>query len=276
MIKKMYLKTTVAVLIAVILLFPIYWMAVTSLKTDTEIYSKIPTFFPKVVTFEGYIDQFTQRAAAPMYITVLNSVTIAVLTMLISTALAVCTAYGLARFQLKVNKYIMLIFLVSQMMPVVLFLTPQFVIFKSMKLLDNLLAPVISTCVHAVPFGVLTLRPYFFSIPLELEDSALIDGCNMFTSFTRVMLPIAYPGVFVIAAFSFLWGWGNLMAPLTFIRSENLLPLTINLYKAIGQYGIKWNGLMAYAVIMTAPVLLIFLIIQKHLVSGLTAGAVKG
>ena len=90
------------------------------------------------------------------------------------------------------------------------------------------------------------------------------------------MVPISYPGIVVAAAFTFLWGWGDLIGPLTFIKTTKLLPLTVNMYKAIGEYGIKWNNLMAFAVIITLPVILMFIAIQKYLISGLTSGAVKG
>ena len=103
-----------------------------------------------------------------------------------------------------------------------------------------------------------------------------MDGCGRFRTFTRVMVPISYPGIVVSAAFTFLWGWGDLMGALTFIQNDSLHPLTVNMYKAIGEYGIEWNSLMAFAVILTIPVLLIFLFLQKYLISGITAGAVKG
>ena len=162
------------------------------------------------------------------------------------------------------------------MMPTVLFLSPLFMTFKKIGVLNTLLAPVIYTSLNSIPFCIITMRPYFLDIPKELEDAAIIDGCGRFRTFTRVMVPISYPGIVVSAAFTFLWGWGDLMGALTFIQNDSLHPLTVNMYKAIGEYGIEWNSLMAFAVILTIPVLLIFLFLQKYLISGITAGAVKG
>lgn len=265
-----------AIAILIIFLFPIYWMAITSFKSSAEIFAKVPTFFPKEPTLNGYTAQLFDRTTFSIWINFRNSFAIAGLTTLISTTLATFSAYGLARFHLKLNKVIMFAFLMTQMLPIILFLSPLFITFKKFSLLNTLWAPVVFTCLHSIPFCVITLRPYFLAIPRELEDAAIIDGCNKFTSFLRVMIPITYPGIIVAAAFSFIWGWGDLMGSLTFIRVDTLYPLTVNMYRAIGEYGIQWDSLMAFAVIITLPVLLIFILLQKYLVTGLTSGAVKG
>jgi len=273
---KPYIKSCAAFLILVVFLFPVYWMIITSLKTQPEIFAPTPTFFPKEITLEGYADQLFNRTTSPIIYNIRNSFFIAVLSTAIAASLAVFSAYGLARFNFKVNKFILLAFLITQMMPAVVFLPPLFIIFKNIWLIDTLLAPVIFTCLHSIPFCVLTLRPYFLGVPKELEDSSVIDGCNKFTCFLYIMVPISYPGIIVASAFTFLWGWGDLMGALTFIRSNTLFPLTVNMYRAIGEYGIEWNSLMAFAVIITIPVIVMFITIQKYLVSGLTSGAVKG
>lgn len=274
--KKSLALNLAAVVILILFLFPIYWMVITSLKSSGEIFAKVPTFFPKTIDISGYISQLFIRTSVPIGINLRNSLVIAAATTVVSTILAAFSAYGLARFRLKLNKAVLLAILITQMIPTVLFLSPLFIIFNKIKILDTLIAPVVFTCLHSIPFCIITLRPYFLDIPKELEDAAIIDGCNRFTTFTKVMIPITYPGIIVSAAFTFLWGWGDLMGPLTFIKSDRLFPLTVNMYKSIGEYGIEWNSLMAFAVILTVPVLIIFLALQKYLISGITAGAVKG
>jgi len=269
-------RTLIAFMIAGLFLFPVYWMAITSLKTEQEIFAYPPSFFPGKITLEGYVHQLTSRTRASILTYFMNSVLISTFTMVISIGLSVFAAYGLAKFRPRINRYLLLMFLVTQMMPTVLFLAPLFIIFNRVHLLDSLIAPIVSTCLHAIPFCVLILRPYFLSVPGELEDAAVIDGCNRLTSLVYVIIPVVCPGILVTAAFSFLFGWGNLMAPLTFIRTERNYPLTVNLYKAIGEYGTDWNSLMAYAVVVTVPVVLIFSFLQRYIVSGLTSGALKG
>lgn len=264
-----------AIVVTVVMLFPVYWMFNTSFKTQKEIFRYPPTFVPEDFTMEGYQYQLRLGSKLPLGSYFTNSMIIASLTMAISTGLSSLSAYGLARFRLKSTRYILLGFLVSQMLPVVVFLSPLFITFRLLGLLDTYFAPVTLTAIHGIPFAVLTLRPYFMSIPTELEDAAVIDGCGRWTTFLRVMAPIASPGIAVSAAVTFMFGWGNLMGPLTFLRTEAKLPLTVTMFKAIGVYGTDWNMLMAYAVVLALPVMVIFLFLQKAIVSGLTAGAIK-
>lgn len=276
--KKWYqvLLNAAALVIVALFLFPIYWMIITSLKSSAEIFAATPTFFPKEIHLDGYISQLFVRTSVPIWVNLRNSLVIALGTTILSTSLATVSAYGLARFNLKINRSVLLAFLITQMMPTVLFLSPLFIIFKRIGILQSLISPIIYTSLFGIPFCVITLRPYFLGIPKELEDSAIIDGCGRFTTFLRIMFPIASPGIIVAAAFTFLWGWGDLMGALTFIQTDTLYPLTVNMYKAIGEYGIEWNSLMAFSVIITIPVLIIFMTLQKYLVTGITSGAVKG
>jgi len=266
----------ITIFILIVFLFPIYWMVITSFKTSAEIFAAVPTFFPKKIVLNGYISQLVVRGSVPITLNLRNSLIIASLTTIISACLASLSAYGLARFNLKINKPILLVILITQMLPTVLFLSPLFIIFKKIGILNTLLAPVVYISLHSIPFCIITLRPYFLTMPKELEDAAIIDGCNRFTVFTKIMVPMSYPGIIVSAAFTFLWGWGDLMGALTFIKKDSLHPLTVNMYKAIGEYGIEWNSLMAFAVILTIPVVLMFIFLQKYLISGITSGAVKG
>ena len=127
-----------------------------------------------------------------------------------------------------------------------------------------------------VPFSVFILKNYFASIPKELEEAAYIDGCNRFTAFVRVLIPIAKPGVIVCAIFSFLYAWGDLAYGMTFIIDQQKRPITAGIFNFMGQYGTKWSYLTAFAVVTIIPVALIFIFMQKYIISGMTSGAVKG
>lgn len=272
--RYVYLAFSIAVV--VIFLFPIFWMVSTSLKTNQEIFSLTPTLFPRNPTLDGYIAQLQARETLPITVFFRNSVIISVNSMVLTILLSASSAYGLARFRLRIGGLVLFIFLVAQMLPPVMFLIPLFQTFTAVGLLDTYTSVVINTALFTVPLGVLVLRPYFMTVPKDLEDSAIIDGCSRITAFTRVIAPLAAPGILVVSALSFLFAWGNLIGPLTFIRSQEMLPLTVNMYRAIGQYGSQWGQIMAYATIVTIPVFIIFLSLQKKLVTGLTAGAVKG
>jgi len=265
---------TAAVIICAFFLFPIYWLIITSLKSEAEIFRVPPTLFPSSLHIENYIIRGTGEFS--IYKAFFNSFFIAVVTMVISMMLSAPAAYGLARYKLRGKKITILLFLVTQMLPPTLVLTPLFIIFKQMKALNTYAAPIIADCTIAIPFSLLTLRTYFLSIPKELEDSARIDGCNKLAAFLRIMVPVSYPGIIVSAAFSFLFAWGNLIYPLTFLNVNAMRPMTAGIYNFIGENGIAWNLVMAFSTLTILPVIIIFITLQKYLISGLTAGAVKG
>lgn len=264
-----------SIVICIFMFFPLYWMIVTSLKFEADIFKSPPTFFPEKLFLDSYITQL-KSGDYNMFGAFYNSAVIALSSMALSTALAIPAAYGLARFRFKGKRIFILTFLVTQMLPTVFVLTPLFVIFNKMGLINNYLSPIISDSTIGIPFAVLILRTYFLSIPRELDDSAKIDGCNHFTSFLRIMVPIATPGIIVAVVFSFLYAWGDLAYGLTFINKQALRPITAGIFNYLGQYGTSWNYLMAFGVVTIFPVVLIFIFMQKYIISGLTSGAVKG
>lgn len=268
----------VSILIAVIMLFPVYWMIISSFKTNAEIFAKVPTFFPQQFTLDAYTSQVGASAntGSNIYRSFLNSTVISVSAMLLSCVLAIPASYGLARFRMKGSRAFILLFLITQMLPATLTLTPLYLIYNKLGMIDTYLAPILSDATIGIPFVILTLRPYFLGLPKDLEDSAKIDGCTTFTAFVKIMLPISYPGIIMCAVFSFLFAWGDLAYSLTFVTSENMRSMTAGIYNFIGKYGIQWNCIMAYGTVITLPVLVIFIFLQKYIVSGLTNGAVKG
>lgn len=256
-------------------LFPIYWMFIASIKTEMEIFRSPPTFFPQELHFDTYINQFANEQYN-IYRAFLNSLIIATGTMVISTVLSIPAAYGLARYKLHGMRLFILLFLITQMLPASLILTPLFIIFQKIGAINTYIAPILADATIAIPFAVLILRTYFLTLPKELEDSAKIDGCNLMTTFVRIMLPLAAPGVVVASVFSFLFAWGDLAYSLTFINSPELRPMTAGIYHFLGYLGVSWNSLMAFGVVTILPVLLIFIFVQKYIISGLTNGAIKG
>lgn len=256
-----------------VLLFPLYWMVVTALKTQTEIFS-IPTpLWPKELYLEAFREQFSLSGDTLRGFK--NSAVIAVGATVISTILAIPAAYGLARFRFKAKKGLILFFLITQMLPSTLVLTPLYIMFSKLGLLNTYLAPILADATLGIPFSIIILRTYFISIPKELDEAANIDGCGHIQSFLRIMLPIAKPGVVVAAVFSFVYAWGDLIYGITFITNPNKRPITSSIYNYVQQYQTLWNSTMAFGIIAILPVVLIFIFMQKYIVSGLTNGAVK-
>ena len=257
------------------LLFPVYWIVVTSLKTEQEIFRIPPTLLPEIINLKSYAAQ-VESGDFNMFRSFGNSIGISLGSMAISVLLAVPASYSLARYRFKGKKMVTLAFLVTQMLPVSVILTPMFIIFKNLRLLNSPFAAVLADATIGIPFSILILKNYFAAIPKELEEAAGIDGCNRFAAFLRILIPIAMPGVIVCAVFSFLYAWGDLAFGMTFIQDQQMRPITAGIFNFMGQYGTKWSYLTAFAVVTIIPVALIFIFMQKYIISGLTSGAVKG
>lgn len=273
--KKNVLFCIIALVIACALLFPLYWALITSLKTETEIFQNPPTFYPHVLNTRSYAAQ-VETGDFNMFQSFGNSLVISLGAMLIAVVLAVPASYGIAKYRFKGRKAMLLTFLVTQMLPVSVLLTPLFILFKNMHLYNTWWAAMLADATIGIPFSVLILKNYFASIPKDMEEAAYIDGCNRFTAFFRILLPIAKPGVMVCAIFSFLYAWGDLAYGMTFILDQQKRPITAGIFNFMGQYGTKWSYLTAFAVITIIPVMLIFIFMQKYIVGGMTSGAVKG
>lgn len=272
--QKNRINNGIAVLVVIIFLFPIYWVVVSSLKMDQEIFRKPPTLIPLLPTLAAYIQQFTGTSS--VFRPFLNSVIVAVGSMIICLALSVPAAYGLARYKVKGSKFFMLVFLVTQMLPASLVLTPLYLIYSKLGLLNNYLAPILSTATVSVPFVILMLRPIFLNCPIELEEAARIDGCNRFLAFIRIIVPISKPGIVTAFSFGFIMAWNDLAYSMTFNTKEAMRPMTAGIYQFLTLYGTRWNMIMAYGVLLILPIVILFMSLQKHIVSGLVSGAVKG
>lgn len=267
-----FLLCILAVLVAIIFLFPLYWLITMSFKTDAESFGKVVTYYPHNFTVEPWVKNFTD----PDFLSSLkNSFIIAVLSMILSMGFGVCSAYGMGKYSVPGHKGFLLTFLVTQMLPASLMLTPMYLIFSKLHLLNTYFGPALAISSGTIPFIVVTLRPYFKGIPTGLDDAARIDGCNVIQSFLLIMIPVIKTGIITVLVISFLNGWNDLAYSMTFNVQADMRPLTANIYKFQSKYGTKWNCIMAYGTILVLPVITIFIFLQKYIVGGLTAGSVK-
>ena len=269
------IRSVLSIVLLILFLFPLYWILVTSLKTEQEIFQIPPTFWPSELNTKSYVAQL-ETGDFNMFQSFGNSMLISLSAMLIAVALAVPASFAIGRYRFKGKKAVVLVFLVTQMLPVSVLLTPMFIAFKNVRLINSWLSVILADATIGIPFSVLILKNYFASIPKEMEDAASIDGCNRFGAFFRIFVPITVPGIVVCAIFSFLYAWGDLAYGMTFIQKQTMRPITAGIFNFLGQYGTKWSYLTAFAIVTIIPVALIFLFMQKYIITGLTAGAVKG
>jgi len=262
----------------IFVLFPVYWMVVSSFKYPSEVQSLNPTLLPTRVRWENYVDIWKTIPLAKYF---KNSIIVAGFTMIFSTMVSTCAGYALSSFRFRGRKPIGLMFLVTQMFPGILFLLPYYLICILIKqnlnivLIGTYPGLILTYTAFVTPFSIWIMKGYFATIPTELREAALIDGCTLFSSFIKVILPVAIPGIATVAILSFMQGWNEVLFA-TVLTSAETRTLPLGLHEFQQEFTTSWNLIMAAGVVMTIPVLAFFTHIQKYLVTGFTSGAVKG
>lgn len=262
-----------AAIVFVFSVFPFFWMLMTSLKPNNEIFTKIPQLFPSILSFEHYTAVF-ERGGFGRYF--LNSAIVAVATTFLSIVVGSLAAYAISHFRFPLRKVFLVLVLSVQMFPLVVLIIPLFIIIRDLGLRGSFLGLIIAYVTFTLPFGVWMLKGFFDSIPGSLEEAAMIDGCSQMGAFLRIVLPVAAPGVAASSIYSFIGAWNEFMFAMTLIDKESMRTLPLALQAFFGQFTVEWGPVMAASVIFTLPVLVFFLLVQKRLTTGLVKGAVKG
>ncbi len=274
---KPYQKVFIYLLFAVIIsvcIFPLFWQLVASLKFENQIFTRNLTLIPKPMTWENYLKVFTTEGNFLRYIT--NSVMISAIVTVICLLISSLAAYALGRLQFHGKYIVFSIFLIGAMFPQIAIITPLFLFFKSLNLLDSYLSLIIPYTAFNIPITVWVLSEYFKEIPSEIDDAAKIDGCSYFQVFSKIMAPLVAPGLVATGLLILIACWNEFIFSLTFIRSDQLrtVPVAIALFPGVHN-NLPWGQISAASFSVTLPIILIVLVFQKRIISGLTAGAVK-
>ncbi len=266
---------TVAViaLLAAAVAFPFYWMALSSTKTFTELFALPPRFWPRSPTLAAYVDVlFTQR----FHRYLANSLAVAVVTVAINLTVAAPGAYALSRLRFRGRRAAGLALGLIYLVPPILLVVPLFALLTGLGLRDSLAGLVVAYLAQTLPVSLYMLANYFRALPPELEEAARVDGCSRPGVLLRVVLPLSAPALTGVGVYTFLIAWNEFLLAYILLDSPEKFTLAKGLYHLFSSYHTAWDRVMAASVVMTAPVLLVFLIFQRRLVAGLTAGGVKG
>lgn len=260
-------------LLLAVTLFPFYWMVNTSLKPQGEVFQSPPSFFPAQATLAGYARVLATRAVGRYF---WNSAVVSVGSTLLAMALSALAAYGFSRFRMRWERPLILVLLLTQMLPGTLLIIPYFQLMAKLGLINTYLALILAYVSFALPFSTWMLIGFFRSIPLELDEAAMVDGCGRVGAFWRVILPLSLPGLVAVAIFTFLLAWNAYVFALVLTTDPKMFPLSVGIANLMGEYQVIWNEMMAAAVLATLPVFILYGFLERYLVQGLTAGAVKG
>ncbi|MFI1591463.1 MULTISPECIES: sugar ABC transporter permease [Streptomyces] len=258
------------IIASVIAVFPVLWVLLTSLKPAN--YATTTDFF-KETTFENYTNLIRDTEFLTWFG---NSVVIAGLTTVLGVFVSATTGYAVSRFRFPGKRGLMWTLLVTQMFPVAVLIVPIYNIMSTMGLINQPAGLVITYLTISVPFCAWMMKGFFDTIPREIDESGQVDGLTPFGTFWRLILPLAKPGLAVTAFYSFITAWGEVAYASAFMVGDENLTLAGGLQKFVNQYGAQWGPMTAASVLIAIPAALVFLFAQKHLVTGMSAGAVKG
>ncbi|CAM3802877.1 carbohydrate ABC transporter permease [Parendozoicomonas haliclonae] len=260
-------------LIAFFLFFPVYWALISAFKGNSELYQLNPTLFPGEIHFGHFITALTE---GNLLLQLKNSLLTSTSSALLNAALASLAGYSFAKFEYPGKKSLMLLILSAQMFPFGVLLISIYPMLQTADLLDTKLGLTISYIVFALPVSTYMMYSYFKQLPNELIEAAKVDGASNFRIFYRIVLPISFPAFITVTLYAFMWSWNDLLYSMTLITSETNRTVGPGLLlQYINENNADWGGAMAASFIAASPVILVFALLQKQFIGGVTSGAVK-
>ncbi len=263
-------------MLALLFLFPIFWSTFTSFKPAKEASAVPPTYWPSALTLENYFKLNKYGAGISQY--VINSATVAIFTVFGTIILSTLAGFGFSRFQFPGRNVFFIMILAALMIPFQSILTPLFLMLSAVKMQNTLWGLALVYITFQLPFGVFMMRNSFDTVPREIEEAALLDGCSTIKMLTSVMLVLVRPGIVTVAIYAFLNAWNEFLAALIIMTQESKFTLPILLTSVrSGYYGaIDWGALQAGITVTIIPCVILFLLLQRYYIQGLMGGAVKG
>jgi multiple sugar transport system permease protein len=254
-------------------LFPLFWTVKISVTPQSILYQEGITAWPSITTFDNYL-RVLRASSFPRYF--LNSVIVSFATAVLVTIVASAAGYALSRFRFRGKGVVAFLLLLTQTFPLVMVIPPIYQLMGALKLTDNLAGLVVIYAAFNTAFATFLMQSFFDGVPADLEEAAMIDGCTRFQALRRVVLPLTLPGMGATLGFVFTAAWSELLFALMLINAEDQKTFAVGLLTFIGKFAVDWGQMMAASVLGLVPVCIFFALLQRYLVAGLTAGALKG
>lgn len=272
MIEKSFVYIALFVFIG-LTLFPLIWVFTTSLKPNDETMSFPPKLIPENVTLENYWFVFTNSTIVK---SIYNSLIVSFGSMILNVTICAFAGYALARFEFKAKKIFFSFMLGLFTIPIVINIIPLYIILANLGLLNSLVSLILTFQILIIPLNIMLLKNYFETIPRELEESALIDGCSKLGVLRKITIPLSMPGFAVASIFSFIFSWNEFVLPIVLANSPNSTLFQVALYQFISLYRIEWGYLSAGIIIALLPVIILIIVFQRQMIKGFTLGSIKG
>jgi len=252
--------------------FPVLWMLVCSIRSNTEIFSYPPRIFPKVFTLVAYHAIFSDPAKVRFF---LNSYLVATSVTILTLLVAIIAGYSFSRHTFRLKRPLNLFIISTQTVPPITLMIPYFGLVVVLGLYDTYFALILTYMVFTLPYAILMMTGYFNTLPRELDDAVKVDGGSNFFALWRVLVPISIPGVVATAVYTFLLAWNEFLFALTLTKSTEMRTVPIGIQLLMGQHAYEWNQMMAMSLLGSLPILIIYLVAQRYFLAGMTAGSVK-
>ena len=266
-----WLCTLAAAAALVLVLFPVYAIIVGSFESTNTLFSGTFYWLPHAATLDNYSTVIHGQSA-----NVVTSLVVGLGTALLALVVAVPAAYALSKYRLRVTVILVSSLLIAQIVPSIVLATSLFIVFHRINLVNSYPGLIIADGTYAVPFAILVLRAFLFSLPNELLYAARVDGATEWQTFRMIVIPLARSAVITVAVFAFLAGWGDFIFALTILNGSGIEPITLGIYTYLGNYSTDWGAVMAAGVFAMVPAAILLVVAQRYIASGLTAGSVKG
>jgi N,N'-diacetylchitobiose transport system permease protein len=272
LVRRVLLNAT-GILVFALMIFPVYWMVATAFKPGRDIFSITPKWFPTTATLEN----FSAAIQRPYFWDVVrNSLIVVAAVIVLAVAIALLAAFAIAKFEFYGRRGFIVVLIGVQMVPLNALIIPLYLLLSKAGQVDRLGGLVVTYLTFVLPFTVWTLRGFVMGVPRELEEAAMVDGCTRFGAFRRILLPLIAPGLVATSIFAFIQAWNEYIFAYVLLSSPERQTLTVWLATFTTQRGTDWGPLMAASTITALPVVVFFLLVQRKVAFGLTAGAVKG